>query len=210
VKSVYLLLGTLCIAGCSGDGPSAAPSPARPVVSGVRHTLSGTVRDPHGQPIQAAALGVIQPQPTNHLAGGFVDRDAHGVSDVHGDYSMSVPHGSFHLFVGHPSFRDIGRSVNILTNTSLDLTLVPSVNLTGRVSAPGAKCLNDPVVEIVSGPDAGRSMISRGGGADWHYFFHDLVPGPLTVRVRKCGYDPVEQRVDVTADATLDFTLKAN
>ena len=125
---------------------------------------------------------------------------------------MSVPDGGFHLYVSHPSFRDIGRSVNIrMDGPSLDITLAPSVNLRGRVTASGAKCLNDPVVEIVSGPNAGRTDVARGGGADWHYFFSDLVPGPLTVRACKPGFAPAERLVDVTKDATLDFMLlKAN
>jgi hypothetical protein len=40
---------------------------------------------------------------------------------------------------------------------------------------------------------------------------NDLVPGPLTVRARKFGFERVERRVDITADTTVDFTLvKAN
>jgi hypothetical protein len=209
VKRVYLLLATLCIAGCSGDGPFAAPSPARPVVSGVRHTLSGTVRDPNGQPIPAATLGATQRQ-FNRFTGTSVGS---AVSDAHGQYSMSVPDGGFSFFVGHPSFRDIGRSVTIRMDTSLDVTLVPGVKLVGRVTASDAQNpWDEPVVEIVSGPDAGRTNLTRQGGADWFsYFFHDLEPGPLTVRARKHGFEPVEQRVDVTADATVNFTLvKAN
>jgi hypothetical protein len=34
---------------------------------------------------------------------------------------------------------------------------------------------------------------------------------PVTVRARKFGFEPVERRVDITADTTVDFTLvKAN
>ena len=204
MRGLYLLLGALCIAGCSGDGTPAAPSPTRSGVSGVRHTLSGTVRDPNGHPIPAAKLGVmIQLRFTGISA----------VSDAHGHYALSVPDGSLHLEVSHPSFREIGRFVTIRMDTSLDFTMVSGVNLTGRVIAPGAQSpWNQPVVEIVSGPDAGRTNITRPGSADsFSYFFHDLVPGPLTVRARKHGFEPAEQRVDVTADATVDFTLvKAN
>jgi len=199
LRGLYLLIGTLCFAGCTGDGTPAAPSPA----GGVRHTLSGTVRDPNGQPIPAATLGVM-------IQLRFTGIGA--VSDAHGDYSMSVPDGDLHLSVSHPSFRDIGRFVAIRRDTSLDLTLVPGVNLTGRVTAPdAANPWDEPVVEIVSGPDAGRTVITIQAGTSFSYFFHDLVPGPLTVRARKHRFEPVERRVDITADTTVDFTLvKAN
>jgi hypothetical protein len=189
------------MAGCNGDGTPAAPSPGRPVVNEVRHTLSGRIRDPNGHPIPAAALGVMI---------GLRFTGIGVVSDAHGQYSMSVPEGSLHLSVGHPSFRDIGQFVTIRMDTSLDVTLVPGVNLVGRVAAPGAQNpWDEPVVEIVSGPDAGRTNLTRPINADsFSYFFHELAPGPLTVRARKHGFEPAEQRVDITADATLDFTLK--
>jgi hypothetical protein len=58
-------------------------------------------------------------------------------------------------------------------DTSLDLTLVPGVNLIGRVAAPGAlNPWDKPVVETVSGPDAGRTMITLQGNDDrFSYFF---------------------------------------
>ena len=100
---------------------------------------------------------------------------------------MSVPDGDLHLSVSHPSFRDIGRFVAIRMDTSLDLTLVPGVKLIGRVAAPDAQNpWDEPVVEIVSGPNAGRTNLTIQVGAGWFsYFFHDLEPGPLTVRARR-------------------------
>ena len=168
------------------------------MVNVVRYTLSGAVRDSNGQAIPEASLNAIS---SKWIAGGSA------VSDAHGRYSMTVPAG-FQFVVKHPCFRDMSRSVSIQTDTSLDVTLVPGVNLDGRVADFGTQDrLDDAVVEVVSGPDAGRSFLTRRVGASNSYFFLDLVPGPFTIRAHKSGYEPVERRVDVTADTTVDFRL---
>jgi Carboxypeptidase regulatory-like domain/Bacterial Ig-like domain (group 2) len=60
------------------------------------------------------------------------------------------------------------------------------------------------LVEILNGPDAGRSTRTDANGA---YSFADVVAGTFTVRVSKQPYEAVERQVTVSADTTLSIAL---
>jgi hypothetical protein len=179
--------------------PTPAPSP-----SPITYVVSGTVHNTDGQPLQGAHV--------------FVGGDAFSVrqgapvfntsTDAAGMFQGSLPAGVYIAEADNPGY-ETAQNMNVQVSgpTALNFTLHLGIKLGGRVMAAGVGPLDDVVVELISGPNKGLSALT-GHPVPGVYGMQHVLPGDLTVRASKTGYDSVEQTVHAVADiSNLDFTL---
>jgi hypothetical protein len=184
----------------------ASPSPVVPVPTppapASTYSVSGTVVDGEGKPVEGAAVFVGVPDPRSGGAAFSTTTDAQG------RFRGALPSGSFYsLSVSKPGYESVRRmGVSVLGDTVLDVTLVVGIEIFGNVTELGVGPLNDATIEVMSGPSAGRSTVS--GPAPGKYGLQHLLPGEFTLRASKTGYDSVEQTVRATTDTLVDFSLK--
>jgi len=174
--------------------PAPAPAPT--------YSVSGTVMDGDGKPVEAAAVFVGVPDPRN---GGATFSTT---TDAQGRFRGALPGGSFYsLSVSKPGYESVRRTgVAVSGDTVLDVTLIVGIQISGNVTELGVGPLDDVTIEVLSGPSAGRSTLS--GPAPGKYLLQHVLPGEFTLRASKTGYDPVEQTVRATTDTLVDFSLK--
>jgi len=189
--------------------PTPVPSP-----SPTTYAVSGTVRDTDGLPLQGASVYV----------GGDAFTSRQGApsftaySDAAGVFRGSLPAGGYSASAKHPGYERVDvMAVQVSGPTVLDFTLHLGIMLGGRVLAAGSGgpppftpfnslLLNDVVVELTSGPNKGLSARTNASGV---YTMQRVLPGDLTVRASKTGYESVEQTVHAVDDTNLDFTLNS-
>jgi hypothetical protein len=73
-----------------------------------------------------------------------------------------------------------------------------------RQSAPTADGVPDVQVEVIDGPNAGRSTMSDAGG---RYVLSELAAGTLRLRASRNGYASAEQTIALSVHTTVDFTI---
>jgi hypothetical protein len=90
--------------------------------------------------------------------------------------------------------------------TAKDVVMRPGVTIGGRIDEAGVGPLGGVTVTVVSGPNAGM----QGTSADWGpYSVGPILPGDVTLRASKPGYESVERTVQATVNTyQVDFTLK--
>lgn len=106
------------------------------------------------------------------------------------------------------SYRDDNQQTGTVT-VSADIPALPAnppagnLRLTGTVRS-GSLLVANVLIEIRTGPNAGRSTFS---GTNGRYIITSLARGSGTVRASRSGYSPVEKSITMSGDATLDFDL---
>ncbi len=157
-------------------------------------TLSGTVKDDLGSPVEGASVEATA-----------VRRGAQ--TDASGRYVITeLPDGfTSAISVSKWGYQSVSKGpVTVLTDMVVDFTMPRGVRLYGTVREAGVGTLAGATVEIISGPGAGQVVTSTLSGA---YQTPWLLPGTFTLRASKIGYDPVEHTVTTAFSTLLDFAL---
>ena len=201
LKGLITLMVAVVLVSCGGETNTPLPAAPTPVPVSDSYNITGTVRDQAGNPVEGASVNV----------GRIFSKTGPRVStttNAAGRFAGTLPPGTYDYHAAHPGFEDLsGNGVVVAANTTLDLNLRPGIILSGNVIEAGVGRVDGAKVEIVDGPNAGRSMLTGGPGS-MSYSFVYLLPGEFTVRVSKDGYEPVEQRVNAAVTTNADFTLK--
>lgn len=199
-----LLVIALTAFACSSDSRSTpsptAPAP-RPVYTG---TLSGTVRDNVGQPIAGVSVYVgIDPR-TGGTGGAQTDDQ--------GRYSIGgLAGGQQYVSVSKPGYIRISTTVTIGVEVTKDFTLVPGVILGGHTTELGLVPLVGVRISVMSGPNAGTETTSSGIGVGGGWTLPPILPGDVTLRASKAGYDTIERAIHAAVDTYgIDFALKSS
>jgi hypothetical protein len=165
------------------------------------YQVSGTVRDGDGAPVPGASVfvGVLSKWPAPRFS---------TTTDAAGAFHGELPAGSYRANITKPGYDDVFREVSVAGDTTLNLTLLVGIDVSGNVSELGVGPLNDAIVEIISGPNAGQSTMT-GRAIPGRYSLQLVRPGEFTLRVRKNGYEPVQRTVQAAVDIyDVDFSLK--
>jgi hypothetical protein len=107
-----------------------------------------------------------------------------------------------------PGYNDYRKSsFEVRGETVADVILQPGVTISGIVSESGVGPLGGATVEVLSGPNAGartETSVATGSG----YYSLNVLPGDVTLRASKAGYDRVERTLHAPVSVTSDFVLK--
>jgi hypothetical protein len=200
--AVLVVAGLLASCGSDARAP-VAPAPTPPTSPTV-YVVSGTVRDADGAPLEGATVRV----------GGDAFGARQGVpqfqtpTDAAGTYQGSLPGGTYVASSSKAGYEtSAAMTVQVSGPTVVNFTLRPGISVGGLITEAGVGPLNDATVDVISGPSQGLSTLTGHPNPGVYYFPH-VLPGDLTLRVSKTGYDTVEQAVHATASVNLDFTLK--
>ncbi len=200
------LLALTLAAACGGENANSplAPSTTGPFQCAPRAaaTVSGNVHDPAGRPIQGAEVVLA-------ILSLICGTSARATTDAAGNYQTRADIvDGYQLQVTKPGFNDfrVG-SYPVRGDTVLDVTLQPGATISGVVSEFGVGPLDGATVEVISGPDAGASTQTRVVAGVAHYSLN-VLPGDVTLRASKAGYDSVERLVHAPVSTTSDFVLK--
>jgi len=179
--------------GANSGSPSSLPRGA--------YTLSGTVRDEAGAPVQGADVYVGYD--LRRPGAGEGETDAQGRYVVAGLFA-----GKQTVGVSKPGYLRIEEDVDIQEGTVKDFALRSGVIVGGRTLEAQVGPLNGVTITVVSGPDAGVQTTSR-GPVDGSFQLPPVLPGDFTIRASKPGYDSVERDVHAMTDTYVDgITLK--
>lgn len=159
--------------------------------------MSGTVRDDRGRPLAEARVrgGSNNPRPIPNIYFATT-------TDERGRYSGSLPAGTWSLSVEKDGFDRNETTFQLSADTTIDVRLQPGITVSGIISQAVGP-LDQALVEILSGPNAGARALTRPEG---YYSLH-LLPGEFTLRVTKEGYDTVERVLSAFVNTTVNFTL---
>jgi hypothetical protein len=201
---MFAVLLSSCGSGEVNTPTSPSPSPSLSpgaVAPTINYQVSGTVRDGEGAPVGGASVfvGVISKWPTPRFS---------TTTDATGTFRGDLPSGSYQVLVTKPGFEDVFRSVSVSGDTVFDLTIRAGIYIVGKVLEVGVGPLDDVTVEVISGPGTGRSTLT-GHPIAGQYLLDHLLPGDLTLRASKAGYETLEQTVRaMTNIGNIDFSLK--
>ena len=200
---VTIIIPTLAIA-CSSDRSATSPTPVptpRPVFTG---TLSGTIRDNAAAPVAGASVNVGV-DPRNGGTGG-------AQTDAQGRYSIGgLAAGQQSVFVQKPGYIRISATVTIGVDLTKDFTLAPGVILGGRTNELGVVPLSGVAISVISGPNVGTETTSYATGVGGGWTLPPILPGDVTLRASKPGYDSVERTVHASVDTYgIDFALRSS
>jgi hypothetical protein len=202
MKGLVLCGLSLVLIGCGPDTrarPTPPAPPTSPSPTPLRYSLSGTVRDDTGAPLQGVSVYIGQ-DPRRGGTGG-------SQTDAPGRYFISgLAGGAQRYNVSKPGYVHLSGTVNIGEELVKDFAMRPGVMVGGRTNEAGVGPLGGVTVAVTSGPNAGLETTSTSWGV---YSFGPIAPGEFTIRASKAGYDSVERTVHATVDAYAnDFTLK--
>jgi PKD repeat protein len=131
-------------------------------------------------------------------------------ANSNGEYrfdSLAISNMNFRAFA--TGFTEDRRGTFVNGTNTLNFTLTPAnATLRGTVrSSEGLLRLGDATVQIVSGPNNGRTTTT---GSTGEYRFDNLTPGNTTVSARANNHDENRRDINlVDAENTLDFELRA-
>jgi hypothetical protein len=171
--------------------------------------VSGTIRrvvvNPDGTVGLAPFAGVqITAVPT-------VGNPVNATSNNSGQYSLSIPAGTYEMRVSRQGFTTVGNtSINLTvteTISGLDFELRPNPSsVTGRVLTTAGSAVADATVSV----DGGPTVTTTASGT----YTISLAEGNHTIRVSRAGFaSPPARSVSVAAEqnlAGIDFALSAN
>ena len=131
-------------------------------------------------------------------------------ANSNGEYrfdSLAISNMNFRAFA--TGFTEDRRGTFVNGTNTLNFTLTPAnAILRGTVrSSEGLLRLENATVQIVSGPNNGRTTTT---GSTGEYRFDNLTPGNTTVSARANNHDENRRDINlVDAENTLDFELRA-
>lgn len=212
-----IAMAALTFASCSRSSPAApspTPDPVEPATP--MFQLSGTVRAEQGTPVAGARVEIVNgaeeaPQPAS--------------TDDQGRYQMTgLPAGDYALRATADGFAPATADVTLDHDRIIDFTLIPPGGSDGEDSGPGDP--EEPVrlvridglvvdadtdepltgahVEVTSGPNAGRTTVTNGGG---RYSLPDLEPGAIVVAATFEAYVRAEEALTLGSDTELVLRL---
>lgn len=175
------------------------------------HIISGFVRNSVGIGIPNIDLNL-----TDDNSGDPVETPGDN-TDVSGFYDIVVPAGTYDI-----RYRPVNGeqlipveffAVDILTDTTIDVTLLPATTLSGTVTGPGAIPVLNADIDVID-VVTGDKIDTPGDNTDLAGFYSVTIPpGEYDVDVDPLtgsGLAPaVSRNVIVTTDMTLDFSLEA-
>jgi len=129
-------------------------------------------------------------------------------TDAAGRFQGKLPNGTYSVRAEKAGFHAFDGSIRLFSDATLDVTLIRGISIYGHVFEFGVGPLSNATVEVTSGPNRGLKTQTR--SEDGLYYLDYILPGDLTLRAGKAGYDSVDQALHV-ADANVnnvDFTLK--
>lgn len=198
VSVVVAVLFVACGGGGSSSPTPTSPAPTAPTVNSVTVTSPGSSART-GESAQFSATAVMSNGTTQAVtgqaswqssntsvatvaAGGMVSAVGAGDADIRATYQNVT--GSARITVTRSTFR-----------------------LCGNVREDGGGGLNGARVEFTDGSNAGKNATTNGAG---DYCINDALPGGFTVRASLSGFDNQNLGVGISADTTLNFTLRRN
>ena len=206
VQAAAILAAAVTAFACSSDSRSTStPSPAaptpRPVYTG---TLSGTVRDNTGTPIASVSV-YVGVDPRLGGTGG-------AQTDVQGQYAITgLRAGSQQVSVSKPGYIRVSDAVVIGVQLVKDFALGSGVILGGRTTELGLLPLSGATISVISGPNAGTETTSYAAGVGGGWTLPPILPGDVTLRASRAGYDSIDRAVHALVDNYgIDFALRSS
>jgi hypothetical protein len=186
------------VAGCGGSSPSPA-APSSPSNSpAATYTLTGQVSNSlTAAPVAGAVVSIADSANAKKSA----------TTDSSGAFTMTgLQVAGFTINVSATGFIPTSKGVNLTGNTSTSVQLTPApVSLAGVISGQGGERVADATIQVVDGPNAGRTAYSNSTG---DYRFDNLTAAAAaTVAVTAGGYQSAQKSAALVGSATLSFTL---
>lgn len=208
-RAFLALAVTLATLACGGSPQSGVTPSPLPVSSGAgpatpsRFSVSGTVRGADG-PLPDASVELDGP-------GRYDTR-----TDAAGVYRFSqVERGEYVLRASSPGYANAEWPVAIDADLARDVPLQPAsppsspdsarYRLYGRITDRLDGSVNGARVDLVSGPDAGVTVVSTNPAL---YEFPNLRAGTYRVRVSREGYQARDVQQELVADTELNIRLE--
>jgi hypothetical protein len=114
MKYAFTLLSTFVLLSCNYERTSTLP--AAPSPPAVTHTVSGTVRDVAGRPIEDASVSYAVT-----TRGGPLWK-----TDTAGRFQIRLASGAYTFIVSKPGFDTVRVAVRVDSDTTADFVLVPA------------------------------------------------------------------------------------
>jgi hypothetical protein len=200
----FVLASALCVASCTRSQSPSAPGPSVPAPP-VLYNISGTIRDDLGHAVEGASVSI-------GFLGAKTGPLLSATTAADGSFRGRIgPSSSYELSVLKPGYlRLLQYPFAVSGDASVDLTLQRGVMISGVVSEAGVDprvaAVTGATVEIVSGQSAGQSTTTGPPGVEGSYVLTTL-PGTVTVRATKSGYDAVENTVTALADTRVNLEM---
>jgi hypothetical protein len=169
-------------------------------------SISGTVRDTNGAPLEGVQLTATPTQ------AGQSPVTAQSAAD--GSYTLNVPAGTYSLVAAKPQYRPAQRAgISVPPNTAgIDLVLAPEQPaVTGAIRGTLRTPSGSPLAgaQILATPlQGGASPATAETGADGGYTL-SLPAGDYTLRATKAEYQPREVQASApqTGESVVDLVL---
>jgi carboxypeptidase family protein/all-beta uncharacterized protein len=230
-----ILVALLLATACTKNSPSAPSTPGAATkanvgitsvsvtaealsTGGYTYRVTVKMRESGGVAATLSALDLTFMRDATTLASSHIDRPISDASNVVAANATvdsreiattddDLTHAVANKVVAKITFADGAASTSSAT-ASADIATPASAHFTlsGTVSdESNARPIAGGTVQVLNGPDAGKSTSTDGGGA---YSLSGLTGGALTVRASASGYSAREQGVTVARDSTLDLQLR--
>jgi hypothetical protein len=195
VVSATIAIGLISCGGGGGDSPT-TPSPPTPTVSSVSVT---------GPEAAAKAGDSAQFTATASFSNGTSQNITSQATWQSSSATVATVTPAGMVTAVAPGEADISASYQSITGR-MKITVVPrTANLCGVVRESGGGGIRGARVEVRDGANAGRTTDSDNGG---NYCLNQLEAGNFTLRISLSGYEAVEQFVALSANVTLDVSLR--
>jgi spore coat protein U-like protein len=158
------------------------------ISSGTTYAISGTVRDVLGAPLSGV---IVAP-------GNGINASMSATTDAAGHYRLApLVAETVYLKATKSPYDTAQQTISLAGDVVVDFTLVRTFHLFGTITeAIVGTPITGATVEILGGPNAGRSTTTNAGS----YSFDGVTPGSMTIRASKAGYDAAQQSVFQSAD----------
>jgi len=232
-----ILTALLFAAACTKNSPSAPSTPGAATkanvsitsvsvtaaalsTGGYSYRVTVKLRESGGVAATLSALDLTFMRDAATLASSHIDRPISDASNVVAANATvdsreitttddDLTHAVANKVVARITFADGAASTSSAT-ASADIASPAAAHFTlsGTISdETNARPIAGGTVQVLDGPDAGKSASTDGGGG---YSLSGLAGGSMTVRASASGYTAREQSVTVARDATLDLRLRPN
>src|SRR5206468_3146956 len=123
-----------------------------------------------------------------------------------------LSNGEQSVFVSKPGYLRISAIAVIGVDLTKDFTLFPGVVISGSTSELGILPLGGVIITVTVGPNAGtQTTSSRGPGVIGGWILPPVLPGDITFRASRPGYDTVERTIHAAVDTWVgDIQLRSS